>query len=122
MSEKAQILKGILEWCIVKVISNNKAYGYEISQKLIEYGFQEVSEGTIYPLLLRLEKSGLISATFEESSLGPKRKYYTVTTPGEIELAAFRERWIQLADSINRLLGIGSDELKTRNIIQGADR
>ncbi len=109
MSEQSQILKGILEWCIIKVISQKKTYGYEISQELILYGFQEISEGTIYPLLLRLEKNQLISATFEESSLGPKRKYYSITELGEKELTQFQVKWQQLSKSINQLFEIGGD-------------
>ena len=57
----SQMLKGTLEGCILKVISHKETYGYEISEKLKEYGFFDISEGTIYPLLLRLEKNGLLT-------------------------------------------------------------
>ena len=55
----SQMLKGTLEGCVLKVISNRETYGYEISQRLLEHGFEGISEGTIYPLLLRMEKNGL---------------------------------------------------------------
>ena len=60
----SQMLKGTLEGCILKIISRQETYGYEISQQLQQYGFADISEGTIYPLLLRLEKSGLITAEY----------------------------------------------------------
>lgn len=61
--DKAQLLKGILEGCILKIIDNHETYGYEIVTKLQEYGFSDAKEGTLYPLLLRLEKS----SSFKES-------------------------------------------------------
>ncbi|WP_394325589.1 PadR family transcriptional regulator [Methanosarcina barkeri] len=64
------MLKGILESCILKIISSKETYGYEISQQLKKYGFSGISEGTIYPLLLRLEKNDLIKAKYRESLLG----------------------------------------------------
>ena len=58
----SQMLKGTLEGCILAVISKDEIYGYEISRQLGEYGFGSIAEGTIYPLLLRLEKNGLVTA------------------------------------------------------------
>nr|WP_209010511.1 PadR family transcriptional regulator [Clostridium aminobutyricum] len=97
------MLKGTLEGCILKVISENETYGYEISQQLKQYGFYEVSEGTIYPLLLRLEKSGLIEAEYRESSLGPKRKYFSITENGLNEMKTFLAGWKELEKAVNRL-------------------
>ncbi|MCO5384200.1 MAG: PadR family transcriptional regulator [Methanosarcina barkeri] len=79
----SQMLKGILEGCILKVISSKETYGYEISQQLQKYGFSDISEGTVYPLLLRLEKNNLITAEYRESALGPKRKYFSITPTGK---------------------------------------
>lgn len=103
----SQMLKGILEGCILKIISNNETYGYEISQQLKNYGFSDISEGTIYPLLLRLEKNNLIKAQYRESSLGPKRKYFSITKAGEKELEIFIENWSKLENAVNRLFCIG---------------
>lgn len=97
------MLKGTLEGCILKVISENETYGYEISQQLKQYGFSEVSEGTIYPLLLRLEKSGLIEAEYRESSVGPKRKYFSITEIGLDEMKNFLEGWKELEKAVNKL-------------------
>lgn len=99
----SQMLKGILENCILKIISLHETYGYEISQKLRFYGFMEISEGTIYPLLLRLEKNGLITATYKASDSGPPRKYFFITESGVRELERFLESWRELETAINRI-------------------
>ena len=67
----SQMLKGTLEGCILGILSQKETYGYEISSQLAAYGFGTIPEGTIYPLLLRLEKNGLVSAAFRPSELGP---------------------------------------------------
>ena len=69
------MLKGTLEGCILAIISDQETYGYEISQQLQAYGFGKITEGTIYPLLLRLEKNGWVQSVYRPSALGPKRKY-----------------------------------------------
>ena len=68
----SQMLKGTLEGCILAIISKNETYGYEISRQLEEYGVGSIAEGTIYPLLLRLEKNVLVTAVYRHSELGPK--------------------------------------------------
>lgn len=85
----SQMLKGILEGCILKVISRKETYGYEISEALRAYGFSDISEGTIYPLLLRLEKNGLIIADYRQSPVGPKRKYFSISSSGRKEIEQF---------------------------------
>lgn len=99
----SQMLKGTLEGCILKVISMKETYGYEISQTLHEYGFSQISEGTIYPLLLRLEKQGLIEAQYRESLVGPKRKYFSITSKGLEEIDSFLLSWSELAGAIDKL-------------------
>ena len=81
--------KVTLEGCILGILSQKETYGYDISSQLAAYGFGTIPEGTIYPLLLRLEKNGLVSAAFRPSELGPKRKYYSLTPAGEAELQPF---------------------------------
>ncbi len=103
MNERSQLLKGTLEGCILKVISERETYGYEISQRLKENGFPHISEGTIYPLLLRLEKNAMIVAEYRDSTLGPKRKYYSITTEGRTFLDDFVHSWCDLQKSINQL-------------------
>jgi PadR family transcriptional regulator PadR len=104
------MLKGTLEGCILKVISHNETYGYEISQQLKSYGFSEVAEGTIYPLLLRLEKSGLIEAQYRQSAVGPKRKYFTITQIGQNEIENFLCGWNELEKAVNKLFNESQGE------------
>ena len=99
----SQMLKGTLEGCILMIISQKETYGYEISQQLENYGFGHIAEGTIYPLLLRLEKNGLITATYRESELGPKRKYYSVTSKGYEDILSFQESYQSLNQAIYQL-------------------
>ena len=103
----SQMLKGTLEGCILKVISNKETYGYEISQQLQKYGFSDIAEGTIYPLLLRLEKNESIIAQYRESAFGPKRKYFSITPTGRKELDAFLINWRELEHGVNQLFYIG---------------
>ncbi len=100
----SQMLKGIIEGCILKVISDQKIYGYEISSKLNTYGFNNVSEGTIYPLLLRLEKNKMIDKEYVKSSDGPKRKYFYITELGKKEIIEFEKNWNELKSVVDNVL------------------
>ncbi len=101
--DKAQLMKGILEGCILKIIDRSETYGYEIAERLQLFGFTDVKEGTLYPLLLRLEKKNLITATFKPSPLGPKRKYYTLTGEGKKYVADFYPVWKEIAVSVENI-------------------
>lgn len=103
----SQMLKGTLEGCVLKVISHKETYGYEISQELQKYGFSNISEGTIYPLLLRLEKNGYIIASYRTSTVGPKRKYFAISSKGKEELDVFSANWKELERAVNKLFEIG---------------
>ena len=100
----SQMLKGTLEGCILAVIGRKETYGYEISQQLEYYGFGKIAEGTIYPLLLRLEKNGLAEAVYRQSEVGPQRKYYRLTAAGEQELALFFRNYRALSRAVDNLL------------------
>ena len=99
-----QMLKGILDGCCLAIISEKEVYGYELAEKIESYGFESFSEGTIYPLLMRMQKEGLLTSTFKKSTAGPKRKYYSLSPKGEQELARFTERWDYLQANVNRVL------------------
>lgn len=111
----SQMLKGTLEGCILKVISEKETYGYEISQMLNSYGFKDISEGTIYPLLLRLEKNGLITAQLRQSPVGPKRKYFSITPAGFDELDCFLASWKELKNAVANLFDKRGDNNESRN-------
>ncbi len=99
-----QMLKGILDGCLLAIINEGEVYGYELAEKLESYGFQQTSEGTIYPLLIRMKKEELVTTTLKKSTAGPRRKYYSLTSKGEEELQAFIERWNQLSRSVDQIL------------------
>ena len=101
----SQMLKGTLEGCVLKIISNRETYGYEISQRLLEHGFEGISEGAVYPLLLRMEKNGLIEAEYKASVLGPKRKYFSITEKGREELEKFLKSFREMEAEVNHVFG-----------------
>ena len=103
MSNITQLLKGIMEGVILKIISMEETYGYEIYQKLKEHGFTDFSEGSLYPLLLRLEKNNYIKSIKKQSPLGPDRKYYSLTDEGEKILKEFSDEWVKLTINMNKL-------------------
>src|SRR5699024_1792405 len=104
------MLKGILDGCLLAIIKNKEVYGYELAEKLESYGFQSFSEGTIYPLLMRMQKLEWVTSTFKKSTAGPRRKYYSLTPKGEAELKLFQERWQSLQTTVNKVLRHESDE------------
>lgn len=100
----SQILKGILEACVLKIISNKDMYGYEITEKLANYGLDMVAQGTIYPLLMKLEKENLLVSYLKESTDGPPRKYYKITSGGLEYIQSFSPIWKKITISINKIL------------------
>lgn len=100
------MLKGVLEGSILAIIQQKEVYGYEISQTLKGYGFGDISEGTIYPLLLRLEKNGCLNSVYSDSKQGPKRKYYLLTEKGEQELVDFNKNFQEMVKAVFELLEI----------------
>lgn len=109
-----QMLKGIIDGCLLAIIKNKEVYGYELAEKLGNYGFKSFSEGTIYPLLMRMQREELVTSTLKKSTAGPKRKYYSLTTKGEMELNEFMERWTTLQNNVNRVLHYESDTKFTK--------
>ena len=105
MSIRSQLLKGILDGCVLAVIEKETVYGYELSYKLQQAGLHDVSEGTIYPVLLRLQKNGFIVGEMRPSEAGPNRKYYTITSEGLKALHQIQQEWELVAVPITTLLG-----------------
>lgn len=98
---KAQMLKGLLEGCILKVIAQEETYGYRICEDLVSGGFSEVNEGTVYPILIRLEKKGFIASVKKDSPLGPKRKYFHLTDTGLAYLKMFSDIWRETSKTVD---------------------
>lgn len=104
MANSTQILKGLLEGCILKIVSSHETYGYKICERLTVYGFQEISEGSVYPILIRLEKKKLLYSNMINSPLGPMRKYYYLTEDGINELEEFVSSWNKIKKNIDNVL------------------
>src|SRR5665811_302755 len=99
---KAQMRKGVLEYCILLVLENKPLYVSDIIQNL-EKSKMIVVEGTLYPMLTRLKKEGYLGYRWEESLQGPPRKYYELTEPGKLFLNELDMAWSDLVDAINQL-------------------
>ena len=105
MANTTQILKGLLEGCILEIVNKKETYGYEICETLIGFGFKEITEGSVYPILIRLEKKSLIYSIMKESPFGPMRKYYYITKLGESELEEFINSWKEIKRNIDHVFG-----------------
>lgn len=105
MANTTQILKGLLEGCILEIVNKEETYGYEICETLIGFGFEEITEGSVYPILIRLEKKLLISSVMKVSPFGPMRKYYYITKLGELELGEFINSWKEIKRNIDTVFG-----------------
>jgi PadR family transcriptional regulator PadR len=99
---KAQMRKGVLEYCILSILSRNDAYASDIIKELKE-AKMIVVEGTLYPLLTRLKNDGLLSYRWEESTQGPPRKYYTIAELGNEFLKELDQSWQDLVDAVNTI-------------------
>ena len=98
-----QLRKGVLELCILNIIGHDRVYGYDIVRQLRAVDSLVVSEGTIYPILSRLKRDGLVRTSLEESSEGPARKYYELTRRGEQLLSDMNGYWEDLTRGISDL-------------------
>lgn len=102
-NNKAQMRKGVLEFCILSILSDGEHYPTEIIDRMKE-GKLLIVEGTLYPLLTRLKNDGLLSYRWVESQSGPPRKYFTLTEQGQTFLKELMESWKELTESVNQIL------------------
>ncbi|MGT2911522.1 PadR family transcriptional regulator [Streptococcus cameli] len=100
----AQLLKGVLESCVLGIIARGETYGYEILTTLEETGLGSIGEGSLYPILTRMDKNGWISCRRAKSPLGPIRKYYQITEQGQEKLRSFQKDFEQIAASVSQIL------------------
>jgi PadR family transcriptional regulator, regulatory protein PadR len=91
-ARRSQLLRGVLDVCLLAVIADEPAYGYEMTRRLAERGLK-VAEGSIYPVLGRLESDGFVDSFREASNGGPPRKYYRLTATGKEVLERWSEEW-----------------------------
>lgn len=100
-----EMLKGTLEGCVLRIIEAEETYGYAITRRLNDLGFAGVTEGTVYTILLRLEKRRLVDISKRPSELGPPRKFYALNAAGRTELVSFWSKWNFLSSRIEELKG-----------------
>ena len=110
MENNTQLLKGILEFCVLKLISREPTYGYEIVMHLKQVGFSDLSESTLYPLLLRLEQQGKVTEERRPSPKRPSQKYNVVTEEGRQALLEFRQDWSRLCQLVDKIFKEEPDE------------
>ena len=99
---KAQMRKGVLEYCILSLLANQDCYATDILNEL-KKSEMIVVEGTLYPLLTRQKNAGLLSYRWEESTQGPPRKYYTLTEQGREFLKEMDQAWGELVDAVSSI-------------------
>ncbi|WP_269322741.1 MULTISPECIES: PadR family transcriptional regulator [Paenibacillus] len=97
------MLKGVLEGCVLEIISRKDTYGYEITRQLNALGFADVVEGTVYTILVRLEKNKLVETTKKPSELGPPRKFFAINAAGREELQRFWDKWAFVSSKMSEL-------------------
>jgi PadR family transcriptional regulator PadR len=107
-SRLSQFRKGVVELAILALLHGGEAYGGQIVERLALYPGLAISAGTVYPLLSRLKKSGLIESAWRESPVGPPRKYYSLTAAGGVEFDSMAKAWDGVTAAVDGLLGKGA--------------
>jgi PadR family transcriptional regulator PadR len=103
-SKTSQLRKGALEHCVLALLAQDERYGVELVRELGETRSLVASAGTVYPLLSRLERDGLVSTRLEASPAGPPRRYYRLTPAGKADLDAFATYWGPFRDAVDSIL------------------
>jgi PadR family transcriptional regulator PadR len=103
---RSQLLRGVLDICLLAVMGEGPAYGYEMTKRLRARGLSIVGEGSIYPLLGRLERDGLVETRRAASNGGPPRKYYSLSPDGQRALEAGVTEWQTARDAVDGALGL----------------
>jgi PadR family transcriptional regulator PadR len=104
----AQLRKGVAEFCVLGVLAQAPMYGWQLAQTLGERGLV-ASIGTLYPILARLSAEGLVTSYIAESSQGPPRRYYELTTDGRERVVEFRDEWDRFVVAVNDTVGGRND-------------
>ena len=105
-----KIESSLLDACALAILKRGDTYGYEITRRLNQLGFTEVVEGTVYTILVRLEKSGLVKIQKKLSKMGPPRKFYSLNESGREKLRLFWTKWEFMTDKLNELKESGKNE------------
>jgi PadR family transcriptional regulator, regulatory protein PadR len=103
LDDLTELLKGVLEGCVLEIISRKQTYGYDITRQLHALGFTDVVDGTVYTILVRLEKNQLVDVEKQLSDMGPPRKFFALNAAGREELRRFWTKWEFVSSKINEL-------------------
>lgn len=105
---QSQLLRGVLDLCLLAVIADGPAYGYEMTTRLAQRGLGAVADGSIYPVLGRLERERLVETFRSAGNGGPPRKYYRLTEAGRDALARWSEEWRATRAGVDSVLDNGA--------------
>jgi PadR family transcriptional regulator, regulatory protein PadR len=105
-----QMRRGVLPYCVLAMLREKERYGFELVQSLAAIDGMVTGEGTIYPLLARLRRQGLVETSWQESATGPPRRYYRLSPAGREALTGFAGSWRRLRDSVDDLLASSAEE------------
>ncbi|MGL6248452.1 MAG: PadR family transcriptional regulator [Culicoidibacterales bacterium] len=103
MENITEMLKGVLEGCVLEIINREETYGYEITRQLNALGFSDIVDGTVYTILVRLEKKQFVEIRKKPSEIGPPRKFFTLNDAGRAELALFWNKWQFISTKLDEL-------------------
>ncbi|TCC00579.1 PadR family transcriptional regulator [Micromonospora zingiberis] len=109
-----QLLRGALDMCLLALLAREPAHGYELVRRMETAGFGPISYGTIYPLLTRMRRLGLVADEQQASPTGPPRKVYALTGSGRVHLDAWQQQWSRFADTVNAII-VPSDPTSPRS-------
>lgn len=101
---RGQWLRGVLDLCVLAMLARRESYGYELAQALDAAGLGPIQGGTLYPALLRLQRTGLVAARWREGEAGPARKYYRITAAGDETLRRTAVEWDAFARGVGAIL------------------
>jgi PadR family transcriptional regulator PadR len=104
----SQLRRGVLEFCVLALLRDGERYGVELVRTLAEADGMVTTEGTLYPLLGRLRRDGVVETSWRESPSGPPRRYYRLTPDGHAVLDAFTSEWARFRTSVDTLLETGA--------------
>jgi PadR family transcriptional regulator, regulatory protein PadR len=96
--------RGTLQYCVLALLAEEERYGFDLVRALAEADGMVTSEGTIYPLLSRLRRDGLVESTWQESPTGPPRRYYRLTESGGAALEGFKREWDRFRDAVDHFV------------------
>ena len=100
----SQMRRGTLQYCVLSLLAKEERYGFDLVRGLAEVDGMVTSEGTIYPLLSRLRRDGLVESSWQESTAGPPRRYYRLTDAGRTALESFRVEWRRFRDAVDHFV------------------